>query len=93
MDLYNPYGRVTVHESKIYIYCNCFRAPDIGKSATWLPVSNNTADPFKYIKIVDNQIFEPREEPDHGNYEFWSSLPLTEYYGTSMRADIKHTEL
>lgn len=83
----------TVHESKIYIYCILFRVPDIGSSATWPPVSNNPADPLKYIKIMDDQIFEPREESDHGNYKFWSSLPLTEFYGPSTPEDIKHTEL
>lgn len=73
---------------------NCFRVPNIGSSNNWLPVSKNPTDPFRYIKITQNQIFEPREDSNHGNYAFWSSLPLTEYFSKiNVSKDINHTEL
>lgn len=77
----------------MYIYYNYFRVPDIGNTSTWLPVSKSTADPLRYIKITQDQIFEPREQLDHGNYEFWSSLPLTEFYSINMSEEINHIEL
>jgi len=69
-----------------------FRAPDIGNSKIWLPVSKNPVDPFRFIKITQQQTFEAREQSNHRNYEFWSSLPLTEFYEVNMLEDIK-TEL
>ncbi|VVC28330.1 Hypothetical protein CINCED_3A016091 [Cinara cedri] len=67
--------------------------PDIGNSTTWLPVSKNSADPFKYIEITQDQTFEFKEESNYGNYEFWSSLPLTEFNEIRISNDINHTEL
>ncbi|XP_060868814.1 esterase E4-like [Metopolophium dirhodum] len=55
-------------------------APDIGNSEIWLPVSKNPADPFRFVKITQQQTFESREQSNHRNYTFWSSLPLTEFY-------------
>jgi len=58
----------------------------------WLPVSKNPADSFRFIKITQQQTFEAREQSNHRNYEFWSSLPLKEFYGDNVSEDIK-TEL
>lgn len=67
--------------------------PDIGNTTTWLPVSKNPTDPLRFIKITQNQTFEPKEQSNHGNYSFWSSLPLTEFYETNSAQDITHAEL
>jgi len=67
--------------------------PVIDNTKTWLPVSKNPKDPFRYIKITQHQTFEPKEDLNHGNYEFWSSLPLNEFYETNIPKNIKHSEL
>ncbi|CAI6344725.1 unnamed protein product [Macrosiphum euphorbiae] len=66
--------------------------PDIGNSEIWSPVSKNPADPLRYIKITQQQTFEAREHSNHGNFEFWSRLPLTEYYNINVPEYVK-TEL
>lgn len=75
------------------IFSYFFSIPDIGKSVTWLPVSKDPSDPLRFIKITQNQTFEAKEVSDHGNYAFWSSFPLNEFYKTNMLTDINHTEL
>ncbi|CAI6374089.1 unnamed protein product [Macrosiphum euphorbiae] len=67
-------------------------APDIGNSEIWLPVSKNPVDPFRFIKITQQQTFEARAQSNHRNYAFWSSLPLTEFDDVNVPEDIK-TEL
>jgi len=67
--------------------------PYIGYSETWLPVSKNNADPFRYLKITQNQTFELKEDSNYGNYEFWSSLPLNEFYETNIPENNNHIEL
>lgn len=69
-----------------------FREPDIGNSEIWLPVSKKPVDPFRFIKITQQQTFEAKEQLNHRNYEFWSSLPLTEFHEVNIPEDIK-TEL
>lgn len=64
----------------------------MGDSEMWLPVSKNPADPFRFIKITQQQTFELREKLNHRNYAFWSSLPLTEFYDVDVPKDLK-TEL
>lgn len=66
--------------------------PDTENSEIWLPVSKNLADPFRFTKITQQQTFEAREQSNHGNYEFWSSLPLNEFFEFNVAVDIK-TEL
>ncbi|CAI6350717.1 unnamed protein product [Macrosiphum euphorbiae] len=66
--------------------------PDIGNSEIWSPVSKNPADPLRFIKITQQQTFEAREHSNHGNFEFWSRLPLTEFYNINVPEDVK-TEL
>ncbi|XP_026808622.1 esterase E4-like [Rhopalosiphum maidis] len=66
--------------------------PDIGNSKIWLPVSKNPTDPFRFIKITQQQTFEIEERSNHGNYAFWSSLPLTEFNEVNVPEVIK-TEL
>ncbi|XP_022159928.1 esterase E4-like [Myzus persicae] len=66
--------------------------PDTENSEIWLPVSKNQADPFRFNKITQQQTFEAREKSNHGNYEFWSSLPLNEFFEFNVPEDIK-TEL
>lgn len=56
--------------------------PDIGSSVVWSPVSKNPSDPLKLIKITQNQTFEQQEYSNPGNYNFWSTLPLTEFPAT-----------
>lgn len=73
---------------------NFYRVPNIESTVTWLPVSQNPTDPFRYLKITQNQTFEVEEHSNHGNYNFWKSLPLTEFYNTENVSDnINHTEL
>lgn len=61
---------------------------------TWQPVSKNPADPLRFLKITQNQTFKVEENSNHGNYVFWKSLPLTEFYNTyNISSDINHTEL
>lgn len=68
--------------------------PDTDNSSIWLPVSKRSTDTFRYIKITQNQTVEPREDSNHGNYAFWSSLPLTEFYETNkIPENPKHYEL
>ncbi|XP_022167437.1 esterase E4-like [Myzus persicae] len=69
-----------------------FGVPAIGNSEIWLPVSKNPADPLRFTKITQQQTFEAREQSNHGNYAFWSSLPLTEFFEFNVPEDIK-TEL
>lgn len=69
-----------------------FRALSIGNLEVWLPVSKNPADPFRFTKITQQQTFEAREQSNHRNYAFWSSLPLTEFYEVNGSEAIK-TEL
>ncbi|CAI6376484.1 unnamed protein product [Macrosiphum euphorbiae] len=66
--------------------------PDIRNSEIWSPVSKNPADPLRYIKITQQQTFEAREHSNHGNFEFWSRLPLTEFFNINVPDDVK-TEL
>ncbi|XP_025192338.1 esterase E4-like isoform X2 [Melanaphis sacchari] len=67
-------------------------APDIGSSKIWLPVSKNPTDPFRFIRITQQQTFEVEEQSNHRNYAFWSNLPLTEFNEVNVPEVIK-TEL
>jgi len=69
-----------------------YSAPDIGNSKIWSPVSKNPADPFRFIKINQQQTFEAREHSNYRNYEFWSRLPLKEFYNRNVPENVK-TEL
>ncbi|CAH1711822.1 esterase E4-like isoform X1 [Aphis gossypii] len=64
--------------------------PNIGNnSEIWLPVSKNPTDPFRFIQITQQQTFEAKEQSNHGNYAFWSNLPLTEFSEVNVPEDIK----
>lgn len=71
----------------IQYYYNSFRAPHIGKKEIWMPVSKNPKDPLRFVKITQEQTFEPTEQLNHGNYLFWKSLPLTEFYENETNTD------
>ncbi|KAL4132765.1 hypothetical protein QTP88_009866 [Uroleucon formosanum] len=45
-------------------------APGIGNSEIWLPVSKNLSDPFRFVKITQQQTFEAKEQSNHRNYAF-----------------------
>lgn len=81
------------HNNKYNYYYTCFSVPNIGKSVTWLPVSKNPEHPLRFIKINQDQTFEPIEQINHRNYAFWSNLPLTEFNEDNILEPINHTEL
>lgn len=78
----------------LHVFTLCFRVPEVGNSAVWSPVSKNPSDPLKLIKITQNQTVEQQEYPNPGNYDFWSTLPLTEFPAAVNPSEtITHNEL